>query len=365
MRNTLKKLTVFPLVLTVALSVLMAVLMATTDTAVAQSKPAQQPAQLQPSPGSGANSEVPGGVDAGFVDVNLPGFDATGAGEALPDDDNNGDAADISDADRADRYVFDPARPVLEEPVIIPVSDGVRVSVAPPRGATLTKQEPFDVPELADVTDAKGLFRYTWQRVSTRRSAPPTQLAVACATAPASIWLPEMQVAVFERLAQYVRNDIGEAASIEAFSAEQPKHDPPLWVQTFRLSGQAEVKRKEGAMRVIEAMSDEPRQSVHGVGRSFLGFLTSPDRVLVCSVSCMERSERMRPVCASAVASFTLEGNFGEEPSSSVTSRIWNGFKQHPLAIVGVVAGAMVCFAGLLVALRGLVMRVGKPRRTH
>ncbi|MFW5740088.1 MAG: hypothetical protein ACOC1F_06950, partial [Myxococcota bacterium] len=121
--------------------------------------------------------------------------------------------------------------------------------------------------------------------------------------------------------------------------------------------GEAGGDRKEGAVRVLEVdRLDAERAAVTAAGRHVVGFLSEPDRVLVCSAACVEPAEG-RDACAASLGTFLLDGKLASEPSPSLTGRFVLGVKRRPAALLGAALGLLLALVGVLAILRGLMIR--------
>jgi hypothetical protein len=256
------------------------------------------------------------------------------------------------DAETLDAGV-EPPTPVLGDEVSFEIATGVRLVLLPPFDWTGTDASELAIPELAQVPDAEAVFKHTW-KPERRRG----QLTVLCATAPATEWASGMQSMVFERLNVVARSELGEGMTVATFSAGPVEDAPPLFRQSFDATGTAGGHRREGSIRVLEADPiDNNRDAVLGSGRHFLAFLAEPDRVLVCSAACVESVRWNRGRCSGSLASLRLDGQLAPEPSASTMGRFVLGIKRRPSALLGTALGLLFALVGVLVILRGLLIR--------
>jgi hypothetical protein len=280
-------------------------------------------------------------------------LDATAPDAAVQD-------AATPDAEPPDAH-DEPAAPILGTEVALAVPDGVVLHLSPPDRWAGTESKDVDIQDLSQIPGAQALFKHTWTSTHHRR-ATLSRLTVVCATAPSDDWAPGMESLVFERLNTIASAELAEWMTVSSLVPGPIDNAPPLYLQSFKAEGRAGGQRREGSLRVLEVDHiDDGRAPVVGTGRHFIGFLANPDRVLVCSAACVEPAWRSVGVCPASIASIHLDGALVPEPSPSTAGRLLLGVQRRPSALLGTAAGLVFALVGVLIILRGLLLRPSPP----
>jgi len=251
----------------------------------------------------------------------------------------------------------------LGAPITIHVTDSVVLRIAPPEGWIGADVDDVHIEALEQVPGARALFKRVWMSNPPGDRAPMSRLSVTCVVAPSDDWVPGVESTVLERAIDVAKGDLSEWMSVDAVTPGPLLHDAPLFTQAFDTQGKVGGLRKKGSVRVLEPDNiEESRIAIAGTGRNLLGFLAGPNRVLVCSASCLERSEKPQKICPSVIASTQLEGPMAPEPSASIAATIVQGFRNQPALMVAMTAGFAIALAGMLAILRGLLLRTALQR---
>ena len=166
-----------------------------------------------------------------------------------------------------------------------------------------------------------------------------------------------MESLVFERLNVIAKGQLAKSMAIGTYNVGLIEEATPIFRQSFDVTGKAGGDRKEGSVRGLEVdRLDSHRPPVVGSGRHIIGFLSSPDRVLVCSAACIESARNPQGACAASMASFRLDGPLASEPSPSLAGRFVLGIKRRPTSLLGTALGLLFALAGVLAILRGLMI---------
>lgn len=252
---------------------------------------------------------------------------------------------------------IEPPSPVLGEEARFDISGAVKLVVLPPYGWSSSDTSDLDIEDLTQVSGAEAVIQHTWSSRHPKHGGS-AEMFVICASAPASDWAPGMESLVVERLNIIAKAQLAKKMAVASFSPGPIEEAPPVFRQSFEATGKAGGDRKEGSVRVLEVdRLDTQRASVIGNGRHIIGFLADPERVLVCSTACFEPVHHARGACAGSVASFRLDGPLAPEPSPSTSGRLLLGIKRRPTALLGAALGLMLALVGVLVVLRGLMIR--------
>jgi hypothetical protein len=184
-----------------------------------------------------------------------------------------------------------------------------------------------------------------------------------CATAPASEWSSGLESLVFERLNDVASTELGHRMSLDTFQPQRLEKAPPVFRQDFRAEGRLGPSRKVGTYDVLEEDAlDRARAAAYAVGRHMVCFSDSPERVIVCSVACMEPANPDVDTCTAVLGTFQLAGKLGAEPQPSFLVKLLVGVQRRPATLLGLVVGLLSTLAGGLMILRGFLLRPAGPR---
>ena len=162
---------------------------------------------------------------------------------------------------------------------------------------------------------------------------------------------------VFERLTEIAKAELSEWMNVGTLTPRSVDNTTLLYMQTFDADGSAGGHRK-GSVRVLEVDPiEDGHTSVAGIGRHFIGFLSDPNRVLVCSTTCLEPTRRTARICPAAIESIRLEGDLAPEPSTSAIGSLLRGFYNQPASLAGLGAGLLISLLGIVAVIRSLLLR--------
>lgn len=170
-----------------------------------------------------------------------------------------------------------------------------------------------------------------------------------CVQASSSMWAPDLEATVFDRLHDTIKQELERKGSVDRFDPGRPLAVPPR----FEASLGADVAVFErGKPRPLDT-SLVPRVRV--AARSSLGFAGKDADLVVCSVVCSELATDV-PGCGAVLSSTSFVGSFVPAPTPSVGARVAGSFLRAPLSTLGLIVG-LACF-GL-----GAVVAAWPPRR--
>lgn len=230
---------------------------------------------------------------------------------------------------------------------------GLAVSVAPPAG--WSPIDDANLPEI-DVSAFDGAtvsLRAGWAHtIADARSPHDDRLVVVCATASADDYAPGLETAIFERMNDVVRAELGKQASVERLETYPIEARGARFEQRFSARGEVGAGLRDGKVRVGEEAPDAVKPALmRADGRHVVGFAGEPASMAACSTVCVE-ADAGEGSCAPALASLTFEGPFGPPPTPKLLARALAAAVTTPLAAAGVLFGAITTAAGLLIALR-------------
>lgn len=257
-----------------------------------------------------------------------------------------------------DAAPVEPPTPLLAEEARFGVSKDVAVVVLPPHGWSESEGDAPEIPDLAQVPGSEVVAQRVFSHAHPHRPQLTSEMFFICVAGPASEWAPGMESILFERLNGIANTELAKRMTVASYNAGPVEEAQPVFRQSFEATGKAGGDRKEGSVRVLEVdRLDSDRAAVVGKGRHIVGFVADPDRVLICSTACVEPLRHGRDVCSPSVASFRLDGPLAPEPSPSIAGRFVVGLKRRPSALLGAALGLVLTLAGVLVILKGLMIR--------
>jgi hypothetical protein len=175
-----------------------------------------------------------------------------------------------------------------------------------------------------------------------------------CVEASSSMWAPDLEATVFDRLHDTIKQELERRGSVDKFESSAPVSLPPR----FESSLSADVAMIEkGKARPLDGNAI-PKVKV--LAKSTLGFVGSEPALLVCSVVCAEPVGDA-PACASLLASTQFNGTFVPAPSPSLAGRVIGSFARAPFSSLGLVFGLSLMGFGAVVVAWPPRKSAGKP----
>ena len=285
-----------------------------------------------------------------------PGASPTTVQTAKPSAVPTGSSPDTATSGSAERPLRPP--PKLGTQTLMSVSDGIALRITPAEGWTAEDFTEINIDELKQVHGAKALFKRVWKSSPPPGRIPLSRLTVVCATAPSEEWSQSMLGLVFERLGEVAKAELSEWMNVGSVTPGPVENTSLLYTQSFDAKGSAGGQRRQGSVRVLEVDNlEDGRIPVAGNGRHLMGFVSNPDRVLVCSATCIEPERRTERICPSVIASIGLDGPLVPEPSSSAIGSFVMAIRRQPAALFGIAGGLLITLIGLLAVIRGLLLR--------
>lgn len=218
-------------------------------------------------------------------------------------------------------------------------SDGGQVSLKldVPPGLTPLADDALPQLDLGGIQGAKTTLRRGLSR-------PGTEFRVLglCIEASSSMWAPDLESTIFDRLNDTIKQELERRGSIDKFEPSAPVSVPPR----FESSLSADVALVEkGKARPLDG-TVIPHVKVQA--KSTLAFAGGEPSLVVCSVVCAEPSTEA-PTCAGLLAKAKFEGAFVPAPSPSLAGRVVGAFARAPFSAAGLVFGLSMMAVGAVV----------------
>lgn len=229
--------------------------------------------------------------------------------------------------------------PAAAEPLVWPAAGNVViVKLVAPSGLAPLPDDALPTMELDGVPEGKTVLRRGVHRPGTE-----LRLMGLCVQTSSSMWAPDLEATVFDRLHDTVRHELERKGAVDRFSPGRPVPVPPR----FEAALEADVAVMDRSKpRPLDA-SQVPKVRV--LGRSTLGFVGNNASMLVCGVVCAEPATDA-PQCQTVLASTVFEGAFVPPPSPALVGRVVAAFVRSPGYSSALVTGLSLLFLGALIA---------------
>ncbi|MFO0661530.1 MAG: hypothetical protein U0165_17115 [Polyangiaceae bacterium] len=216
-------------------------------------------------------------------------------------------------------------------------SNSIKVPVPP--NAKPEKEEKLPTIDISMVAGLKVLLRrgVAWGTPEEIEQGHNRVLAV-CARAPSSAWSPGAEELVFSKMNEMIRDELQKRGPVDGGVQEG------LNEETAR--GYYQVAKSH-----TQATTSKPGLSVEA--RHMIAFVGEKSDVLACTAVCSEKTSD-NGFCSQVSAQASIEGPVMSPPKGSFGARLSVGLARHPVGAVGVVVGALMMFAGLVVFGLGL-----------
>lgn len=250
-----------------------------------------------------------------------------------------------------------PAGPFARKKVALGVGDLALTISVPESWSELPESS---LPAVEESSDVKVVARKGFG-VHDPKGKPPRveEVIVVCGKASGDYWADAVRDAAFTQMTAAIEKEARKYTTVQSIEPEPVHEDGNKLLQSFA----TEVDfAPDGKAPMAEKGKSKKAPTVKLQGLSFIGFTPEPadaktPEIVACSVACAQLSDAGdAPICAPAIGSIELSGNFVAPPKRSAMTELFFKLKKDPttlwLVVIGAFFAMLAIVALVVIALR-------------